>query len=166
MTISKESTVLTSWKEIARYLGKGVRTVQRWEQELGLPVRRPIGASHKSAVLLHREDVDNWLATRFSARSIDSVATSIEPRPQSSVRSELQKNMHRANELRLAQQALTIQIAESIRMLAERCDRITTQSRQSPWSPALPVSLAPPPGRNGHTPRPHRLGLPHLVQSL
>jgi hypothetical protein len=32
---------LTSWKEIAAHLGKGVRTVQRWEQLLGLPVRRP-----------------------------------------------------------------------------------------------------------------------------
>ena len=68
MNISEESTVLSSWKDIARYLGKGVRTVQRWERHLGLPVRRPIGASQKSAVVLYREDVDAWLATRFSAR--------------------------------------------------------------------------------------------------
>jgi DNA-binding transcriptional regulator YiaG len=27
-----EAGVLTSWTEIARYLGKGVRTVQRWEK--------------------------------------------------------------------------------------------------------------------------------------
>jgi hypothetical protein len=26
--------VLNSWKEIAHHLGRGVRTVQRWEQEL------------------------------------------------------------------------------------------------------------------------------------
>jgi hypothetical protein len=26
------SHTMTCWKEIARYLGKGVRTVQRWEQ--------------------------------------------------------------------------------------------------------------------------------------
>lgn len=32
--------VFTSWKEIARYMGKGVRTVQRWEQDFGLPVRK------------------------------------------------------------------------------------------------------------------------------
>ena len=30
--------VFSSWKEIAAYLGKGVRTVQRWEAVLGLPV--------------------------------------------------------------------------------------------------------------------------------
>jgi hypothetical protein len=33
------SSTLTSWKEIGQYLGKGVRTVQRWEQQMGLPVR-------------------------------------------------------------------------------------------------------------------------------
>jgi hypothetical protein len=31
---------LTNWKEIAQYLDKGIRTVQRWEQQMGLPVRR------------------------------------------------------------------------------------------------------------------------------
>ena len=31
---------LDSWKEIAAYLGRGVRTVQRWEREEGLPVHR------------------------------------------------------------------------------------------------------------------------------
>ena len=31
---------LDSWKEIARYLNRSERTVQRWERESGLPVRR------------------------------------------------------------------------------------------------------------------------------
>jgi len=31
---------LNGWKEIAAFFGKGVRTVQRWEREMGLPVRR------------------------------------------------------------------------------------------------------------------------------
>ena len=30
------ASVMTSWKEIARYLGEGVRTAQRWESEFGL----------------------------------------------------------------------------------------------------------------------------------
>ena len=33
---------LDSWKEIAAYLKRAVRTVQRWEQEEGLPVLRHI----------------------------------------------------------------------------------------------------------------------------
>src|SRR5262252_10648820 len=31
---------LDSWKEIASYLRRGVRTVKRWEKEEGLPVHR------------------------------------------------------------------------------------------------------------------------------
>ncbi len=54
------SAVLSSWKEIAAYLGKGVRTVQRWERELALPVRRPI-AHNKRIVIAVPDELDNWL---------------------------------------------------------------------------------------------------------
>jgi len=40
---------LNSWKEIATYLSRGVRTVQRWERELKLPVHR-IGKGKRSPV--------------------------------------------------------------------------------------------------------------------
>ena len=81
MNLPEESAVLSSWKDIARYMGKGVRTVQRWEHHLGLPVRQPNGAAHKSAVLLDRGDLEAWLATRFSARSTvkDLAAKGCEP---------------------------------------------------------------------------------------
>ena len=36
---------LDSWKEIANYLQRTVRTVQRWEQTRGLPVYRLPGGS-------------------------------------------------------------------------------------------------------------------------
>src|SRR5215471_18487288 len=54
--------VLNSWKEIATYVGRGVRTVQRWEQELEFPVRRPRG-KHRSAVIAFKKDIDLWLHT-------------------------------------------------------------------------------------------------------
>jgi hypothetical protein len=53
--------LLTSWKEIASYLGKSIRTVQRWERELGLPVRRP--NRHLSGiVIVDQQELDAWLA--------------------------------------------------------------------------------------------------------
>ncbi|HEY1938720.1 MAG TPA: hypothetical protein VGJ33_12355 [Candidatus Angelobacter sp.] len=55
------ANVLNSWKEVATYMGRGVRTVQRWEQELGLPVRRPRGKS-RSAVIALKPELDSWLA--------------------------------------------------------------------------------------------------------
>jgi excisionase family DNA binding protein len=45
--------ILNSWKEIAGYLGRGVRTVQRWEQELHLPVHR-MGKGRRSPVFAGR----------------------------------------------------------------------------------------------------------------
>jgi predicted DNA-binding transcriptional regulator AlpA len=131
MNVSEDSTVLSSWKDIARYLGKGVRTVQRWERHLGLPVRRPIGAAQKSAVLLYRGDVDAWLATRFSARALEKNGTQ---RNQSSrsARSTLREGIRTARELRTANQALTEQISASIRLLAQRCDLLATQGLQQP----------------------------------
>lgn len=53
--------LLNSWKEIATYLGRGIRTVQRWEK-MGLPVRR-IGTGHRSPVVADARDLDRWLQT-------------------------------------------------------------------------------------------------------
>ncbi|HYK36543.1 hypothetical protein [Alloacidobacterium sp.] len=64
-----EPAVLSCWKDIANYLGKGVRTVQRWEREFDLPVRRPDGIHHKSAVIANARDLDTWLNSRWSGRN-------------------------------------------------------------------------------------------------
>ena len=61
--------VLNSWKEIATYVGRGVRTVQRWEQELHLPVRRPRG-KHRSAVIALKQDIDLWLRTPHAEKGV------------------------------------------------------------------------------------------------
>lgn len=52
---------LNGWKEIANYLGKGVRTVQRYESQLGLPVRRPAGKPWGSVVATKGE-LDAWMS--------------------------------------------------------------------------------------------------------
>ncbi len=59
----KDNTVLSSWKEIAAYFGKGVRTVQRWERELELPVRRPGGQQH--IVMALPSELDSWMRRRL-----------------------------------------------------------------------------------------------------
>jgi hypothetical protein len=53
----------TSWKEIAQYLGKGVRTVQRWERDGGLPVRHNV-AHARHSVLSTPEELDEWVRSR------------------------------------------------------------------------------------------------------
>ncbi len=58
--LGQQQRYLSSWKEIAQYFGRGVRTVQRWEAMLGLPVRRPHGRS-RSAVMAITGELDEWL---------------------------------------------------------------------------------------------------------
>jgi TolB-like protein/Flp pilus assembly protein TadD len=50
---------LDSWKEIAVYLKKEVRTVQRWEKKFGLPVRR-MAQGKQSTVFAYRSEIDKW----------------------------------------------------------------------------------------------------------
>jgi Tol biopolymer transport system component len=53
------SGVLNSWKEIAAYLNRDVRTVMRWEDTRGLPVHRLPGGP-KSAVYGIKSEIDAW----------------------------------------------------------------------------------------------------------
>jgi TolB-like protein len=50
---------LDSWKAIARYLGRSVRTVRRWEADEGLPVHRHMHRSLAS-VYAFKSELDTW----------------------------------------------------------------------------------------------------------
>jgi hypothetical protein len=56
----RDCNVLNSWKEIARYMGRAVRTLQRWEEECQLPIHRPRGRK-RSAVFALPTEIDAWL---------------------------------------------------------------------------------------------------------
>jgi TolB-like protein/Tfp pilus assembly protein PilF len=55
-----QKTRLDSWKAIAQYLGREVRTVIRWEKERHLPVHRLPGGKHHG-VFAYSEEIDGWL---------------------------------------------------------------------------------------------------------
>ena len=50
---------LESWKEIAAYLKRDVRTVQRWEQREGLPVHRQ-QHDKLGSVYAYRSEIEHW----------------------------------------------------------------------------------------------------------
>jgi WD40-like Beta Propeller Repeat len=54
---------LDSWKEIASYLGRGIRTVQRWEREEGLPVHR-LAHEKRGSIYARREELAAWWESR------------------------------------------------------------------------------------------------------
>jgi len=55
--------VLNSWKEIAEYLKCGVRTAQRWELDLDLPVYRP-RPGKRGPVCAFPTEIQLWLRQR------------------------------------------------------------------------------------------------------
>ena len=56
---------LDSWKQIAAYLHRSVRTVRRWEHEEGLPVHRHVHRTLASVYAL-KSEVDAWRQTLAS----------------------------------------------------------------------------------------------------
>lgn len=68
---------LESWKEIAAYLNRGTRTVQRWEKLEGLPVHRHLH-ERQGTVYAYQHEIDAWWASR---RTTLSAETEEHPRP-------------------------------------------------------------------------------------
>jgi hypothetical protein len=53
--------ILNGWKEISSYINRSVRTVQRWEAHLELPVYRP-ALKDRSAVIAFSDELDRWIS--------------------------------------------------------------------------------------------------------
>jgi hypothetical protein len=104
--------VLGSWKEIASYLGKGVRTVQRWERCSGLPVHRPSGSS-KGVVLAFPGELDRWARRQDGKEQL--------PNPL-----HIQRNLALSNEL----MAQTRMLRNSTRELMKSCNQFLELSRR------------------------------------
>jgi hypothetical protein len=64
--------ILNGWKEISRHIGRSVRTVQRWEPQLGMPVYRP-ALKDRGAVVAFSDDLDLWISRASPAREEDAV---------------------------------------------------------------------------------------------
>lgn len=66
----KDKDILDSWKEICIYLDRNIRTCQRWETDLGLPVHRFNVNSPKSKVFAYKSEIDKWLQERSNCKEI------------------------------------------------------------------------------------------------
>lgn len=67
---------LESWKEIAAFLGRGIRTVQRWEEVEGLPVHRHVHAKGGTVFAL-KSEIQEWHSRREISPSPDSDAPTL-----------------------------------------------------------------------------------------
>jgi Predicted integral membrane protein len=57
---------LDSWKEIAAYLKREVRTLHRWEAHEGLPIRRHLHRE-RGSVYAYKSELDSWWNNRRAA---------------------------------------------------------------------------------------------------
>lgn len=71
--VSPPADRLDSWKEIAAYLKRGVRTVQRWEQSDGLPVHR-LGSERTGSVFAYKSELDAWWQARARSGNLPTPA--------------------------------------------------------------------------------------------
>ncbi len=117
-----DPAILSCWKDIARYLGKGVRTVQRWEREFDLPVRRPKGADRKSAVAADPRDLDAWLTSRWSLRADNNKRS--DGSDHHAITSEINRRIEAARSLRERHCILVRELSATMQMLSQNCQRL------------------------------------------
>ena len=88
---------LDSWKEIAEYLKRDVRTVIRWERDKALPVHRVPGGQRK-AVFAYTHEVDAWLLGQSAGNDTVSpaAATTGPARPEQKLPSSPESDVSEA----------------------------------------------------------------------
>lgn len=121
-----EPEVLSGWKDIARYLGKGVRTVQRYERELHLPVRRVSGT--RGSVTTTKSDLDNWLKSSPTVQ--ESFIRSIRI-AQENLRSQLAQGTAERERLQAQMIALRNEVRASVREVRESTSKIRQQLNET-----------------------------------
>ncbi len=83
---------LDSWKEIAAYLRRDIRTVRRWEKTRSLPVHRLPGKG-RQAVYAFRNEIEAWLSSgiELSAELGSLSGKKVEANPPPDVPAESEK---------------------------------------------------------------------------
>jgi len=71
-----DSRRVESWKEIAAYLQRTTRTVQRWERTEGLPVHRHVHQD-QSSVYAFTDELDDWLNARTVSTTPQEISSPV-----------------------------------------------------------------------------------------
>lgn len=134
----KEFKYLSSWKEIANYMGKGVRTVQRYEAHFALPVRRPAGKS-RAAVVATRAEIDAWIESSPVREALErSVRDIFKKDPELKRIREGVREMH---ELRQQMNALRNETHVSLGVLLAGLQTLFKTTRENTADQSLEAAL-------------------------
>ena len=137
---------LSGWKDIANYLDKGVRTVQRYEHDMGLPVRRP-GGKPCGSVIATAAEIAAWVTASPSreGKELSRQATTSHSVDVDAIRSnvlEMQKLREEMSTLRaevhLCREQLREKITSLLTNLGYDQPQKATPCRDLPVIPARP----------------------------
>jgi hypothetical protein len=134
----RKADILNSWKEIASYLDRGVRTVQRWERDSQLPVHR-LGTSKVGPVFAFPSELDLWLNGAIRSTPRKQFQTNNRPavtRDQvSSLAASFARSrllMRQLSDRAVLQQQRTQKLLQTVQILTQhrisKSDRYQTQS--------------------------------------
>lgn len=125
--------ILTGWKSIARHLGMGVRTVQRYERQMGLPIRRPAGKL-RGAVLATKSELDAWVAASPIRESFHLAGAASESQDVEAIK----RNLAKMGVLRDQMAALRSEVRASMLSLRESIQNLRGDLRPGRWeNPSL-----------------------------
>ncbi|MFZ3342594.1 MAG: hypothetical protein WA609_08005 [Terriglobales bacterium] len=126
---------LSGWKEIANYLGKGVRTVQRYEWQMGLPVRRPAGKP-RGSVVATKPELDAWVGASPIREAFH--LTRLAPDSEAS-RNAIKNGIEEMCRLRDEMLPLRAELHSSLLMLRESILSLQGELNRNQWREMTPA---------------------------
>ena len=133
---------LTSWKEIAEYMRSGVRTVQRYEREFGLPIRRPTGKS-RGSVIATRAEIDAWIAAAPIRETFRLSRIERDSRAQANAE-KIESGVIAMRKLKEQMQALRIETRSALDLLIDRVSsfrNLLPPSRPDGYEPLVNMDM-------------------------
>jgi len=142
-----QQELLSGWKDIASYLGRGVRTAQRYERKLNLPVRRVLG-NPGGPVVATKADLDSWVRSSPTAQeSFNKETRTVEEHLVSDIAKGLQQQaelraqmLKLRNELKMSVKNIRediLQLRQQLNETRRRQDSIASVIRKYSDVPAL-----------------------------
>lgn len=114
--------VLHSWKDIANYTGRGIRTLQRYEVQLNFPIHRPAGKK-RSSVLAFSDEVDAWFSKAPTASTVPDIvqpAVTAKPLLKTTEWSGVAANAKRSRECAQTAYEMCMLQAQRVREMTEK----------------------------------------------
>jgi len=144
--VTESTQILSGWKDIASYLGKGVRTVQRYERELALPVRRPAGKPAGSVVATKTE-LDAWICASPIRETFD-LTTPPAITQSANAAARIKEGIAEMKRLRDEMLALRGEVKSSLLTLRKNIVTLTGEIKPNNYATYAAVKSEPRPRRN------------------